>query len=64
MIVGAQEVRIPDSVLAVDPNGMMVEVFWQQDDVGAVKIARQSELKPATERLDKGRIVGALHFRL
>lgn len=50
--VGAQQVRIPDSVSDLAPNGMMVEVFWQQDDVGALKIARHSEPKPAAEVLD------------
>lgn len=50
--VGAQEVRIPDSVSDDAPHGMMVEVFWQQDDVGALKIARHSEPKPAAEVLD------------
>lgn len=50
--VGAQQVRIPDSVSELAPNGMMVEVFWQQDDVGALKIARHSEPKPAAEVLD------------
>jgi ABC-type multidrug transport system ATPase subunit len=50
--VGAQEVRIPDSVSDTAPHGMMVNVFWQQDDVGALKIARHSEPKPAAEVLD------------
>lgn len=50
--VGAQEVRIPDSVSDVAPHGMMVEVFWQQDDVGALKIARHNQPKPAAEVLD------------
>lgn len=31
---------------------MMVNVFWQQDDVGALKIVRHSEPRPATEVLD------------
>ena len=44
--------RIPDSVSADAPNGMMVEVFWQQDDVGALKIAQHSDPKPAAEVLD------------
>lgn len=50
--VGAQQVRIPNSVSDAAPNGLMVEVFWQQDDVGALKIARHSEPKLAVEVLD------------
>lgn len=50
----------PDSVSAVAPHGMMVEVFWKPDDVGVLKIARHSELKPAAKVLDAGRDVGAL----
>ena len=30
----------------------MVEVFWQQDDVGALRIARHTDPMPAPETLD------------
>lgn len=58
MPFGAQEVGIEEPVSAVAPHGMMVEVLWQQDDIGALKRARHCDPKPAAEVLDEGRNVG------
>jgi len=50
--IGAQQVRIPNTVSSENPHGLMVEVFWQQDDVGALRIARHTDPMPAPETLD------------
>lgn len=44
--VGARYVAIPGSETAENPQGFMVEVFWEQNDSGALCISGHSAEKP------------------
>ena len=44
--IGAQLVRIPESDSAENPTGLMVEVYWDQDDVGNLRISGHSNETP------------------
>jgi hypothetical protein len=39
---------VPNSISTAMPNGLMVEIYWQQDDEGVLRISGQSEPIPAT----------------
>ncbi|KAL2613565.1 hypothetical protein R1flu_025257 [Riccia fluitans] len=45
--IGAPFVAVPGFESNEAPYGMMVEIFWQQDDAGSLCIAGHSELIPA-----------------
>ncbi|GBG75807.1 hypothetical protein CBR_g21052 [Chara braunii] len=53
--VGAQYVLVPESISQDVPNGLMVEVFWQQDEQGSLRISGSSDPKPAPARRPEGR---------
>ncbi|KAL8139109.1 hypothetical protein V2J09_005110 [Rumex salicifolius] len=44
--VGAQFVGVPGTECAENPRGIMVEVYWQQDDTGALCISGHSPEMP------------------
>ncbi|KAL3528348.1 hypothetical protein ACH5RR_007670 [Cinchona calisaya] len=44
--VGARFVGIPGTESTENPNGMMVEIFWEQDDSGALCISHHSQEMP------------------
>ena len=44
--VGARFVGIPGTESAENPRGIMVEVYWEQDDSGALCIAGHSRQVP------------------
>ena len=44
--IGAQLVRIPESESAENPTGLMVEVYWDQDDAGNLRISGHSDEMP------------------
>ncbi|XP_030937873.1 ABC transporter A family member 2-like isoform X2 [Quercus lobata] len=44
--IGAQLVRIPESESAENPTGLMVEVYWDQDDAGNLRISGHSNEMP------------------
>jgi hypothetical protein len=46
--IGTQYIMVPNSISTATPNGLMVEIYWQQDDEGALRISGQSEPIPAT----------------
>ncbi len=46
--IGTQYIMVPNSISTAMPNGLMVEIYWQQDDEGALRISGQSEPIPAT----------------
>ncbi len=50
--VGTQYVRVPNSVSTNVPNGLMVEIYWQQDEFGAMRISGHSEPTPAVAPLE------------
>lgn len=43
---GARFVGIPETETAENPRGIMVEVYWQQDDTGALCISGHSTETP------------------
>ncbi|BBN17980.1 ABC-2 type transport system permease protein [Marchantia polymorpha subsp. ruderalis] len=45
--VGAPFVAVPGTESSETPNGMMVEIYWQQDDTGSLCIAGHSDLMPS-----------------
>jgi hypothetical protein len=50
--VGTRYIRVPNSVLTDVPNGLMVEIYWQQDEFGAMRISGHSEPTPAVAPLE------------
>ncbi|CAK9263325.1 unnamed protein product, partial [Sphagnum jensenii] len=44
--IGTQYIMVPNSISTAMPNGLMVEIYWQQDDEGALRISGQSEPIP------------------
>ena len=44
--VGARYVGIPETETAENPKGLMVEVYWEQDDSGALCISGHSREVP------------------
>lgn len=46
--IGAELVTVPGTASAEFPQGMIVEVQWQQDDSGTLRVASHSDLKPAS----------------
>lgn len=44
--IGARFVGIPGTESAENPTGFMVEVYWEQDDTGALCIAGHSQKVP------------------
>ena len=44
--IGAQLVRIPESESVENPTGLMVEVYWDQDDAGNLRISGHSNEMP------------------
>lgn len=44
--IGSQLVRIPDSESTEHPTGLMVEVYWDQDDAGNLRISGHSTEMP------------------
>ncbi|XP_030949383.1 ABC transporter A family member 2-like isoform X5 [Quercus lobata] len=46
ILIGAQLVRIPESESAENPTGLMVEVYWDQDDAGNLRISGHSDEMP------------------
>ncbi|KAK4568284.1 hypothetical protein RGQ29_003887 [Quercus rubra] len=44
--IGAQLVRIPESESTENPTGLMVEVYWDQDDAGNLRISGHSDEMP------------------
>jgi hypothetical protein len=50
--VGTQHIRVPNSVSTDVPNGLMVEIYWQQDEFGAMRISGHSEPTPAVAPLE------------
>ncbi|XP_024541685.1 ABC transporter A family member 2 [Selaginella moellendorffii] len=49
--VGTRYFPVPGTVTEDHPLGMMVEIFWQQDENGSLCIRDFSELRPAPETL-------------
>eukprot|EP00245_Coleochaete_scutata_P012781 TRINITY_DN5005_c0_g1_i1.p1 TRINITY_DN5005_c0_g1~~TRINITY_DN5005_c0_g1_i1.p1 ORF type:complete len:1006 (-),score=193.03 TRINITY_DN5005_c0_g1_i1:975-3992(-) len=47
--IGAQFVGVPGTATAQNPMGFMVEVYWQQDDTGTLRVSGQSDLMPIPE---------------
>eukprot|EP00270_Netrium_digitus_P003854 TRINITY_DN1466_c0_g1_i1.p1 TRINITY_DN1466_c0_g1~~TRINITY_DN1466_c0_g1_i1.p1 ORF type:complete len:971 (+),score=291.84 TRINITY_DN1466_c0_g1_i1:469-3381(+) len=62
--VGAEFVFVPGTESEAAPHGMMVEVEWQQDDTGALKIGRHSDLTPAPRAPDVNEVqaAGGVHI--
>jgi len=50
--VGTRHIRVPNSVSTDVPNGLMVEIYWQQDEFGAMRISGHSEPTPAVAPLE------------
>jgi hypothetical protein len=50
--VGTRYIRVPNSVSTDVPNGLMVEIYWQQDEFGAMRISGHSEPTPAVAPLE------------
>ncbi|KAH8940362.1 hypothetical protein BDL97_15G085100 [Sphagnum fallax] len=46
--IGTEYIMVPNSISTAMPNGLMVEIYWQQDDEGVLRISGQSEPIPAT----------------
>lgn len=44
--IGARFIGIPGTETAENPRGMMVEVFWEQDESGALCISGNSDETP------------------
>jgi len=49
--VGAMFVGIPGSESAEYPTGFMVEVYWEQDDTGALCVAGHSQKAPIPQKI-------------
>ncbi|CAM6104749.1 unnamed protein product [Calypogeia fissa] len=52
---GAPFALVPGTESEEAPNGMMVEVYWQQDDTGSLCISGHSELIPVSTEGNSGR---------
>lgn len=50
--VGARFVGIPGTETAENPRGVMVEVYWEQDDTGALCISGHSEETPVPPNIE------------
>ncbi|CAM6024303.1 unnamed protein product [Sphagnum balticum] len=50
--VGTRYIRVPNSVSTDVPSGLMVEIYWQQDEFGAMRISGHSEPTPAGASLE------------
>ncbi|KAM6569736.1 hypothetical protein CsatB_017721 [Cannabis sativa] len=50
--VGARFVGIPGTESEVNPNGIMVEVFWEQDDFGELCISGHSDETPVPHNIE------------
>lgn len=50
--IGTQYIMVPNSISTATPNGLMVEIYWQQDEFGAMRISGHSEPTPAGAPLE------------
>ncbi|KAK7304602.1 hypothetical protein VNO77_42485 [Canavalia gladiata] len=61
--IGARFVGIPGSESAENPTGFMVEVYWEQDDTGALCIAGHSQKVPIPHSVQLSSSPRARHRR-
>ncbi|KAJ7195011.1 hypothetical protein O6H91_Y513100 [Diphasiastrum complanatum] len=59
--IGAEYVVVSDSITEENPGGLIVEVYWQQDDTGALCISGYSGPKPPSQPLPES---GAVMLKL
>ncbi|KAL2340805.1 hypothetical protein Fmac_008745 [Flemingia macrophylla] len=61
--IGARFVGIPGTESAENPTGFMVEVYWEQDDTGALCIAGHSQKVPIPQSIQSTSSTTARHPR-
>ncbi|KAJ1401643.1 P-loop containing nucleoside triphosphate hydrolase [Sesbania bispinosa] len=61
--IGARFVGIPGTESAEYPTGFMVEVYWEQDDTGALCIAGHSQKVPIPQSVQLSSSPSARHHR-
>ncbi|TKY73412.1 ABC transporter A family member 2 [Spatholobus suberectus] len=61
--IGARFVGIPGTESAENPTGFMVEVYWEQDDTGALCIAGHSQKVPIPHSVQLSSSPSARHRR-